>query len=180
MSDVKTTNSGKKRSAKRRVGKRNEEIDREVREKKKDSIYDLLAFDKFSPSWFVVHPHDAPGLQLELIYRIREGVKKTDWKDLISYIESTEKEFDNILPTSISSMQKKEVYDKETSERIYELARLFGLGYEVFDTKDDFKNWLKTPSRSLGNKLPFELLDSSFGFDMVENEIVRIQYNVYS
>jgi ribosome-associated toxin RatA of RatAB toxin-antitoxin module len=30
------------------------------------------------------------------------------------------------------------------------------------------------------NKIPFELLDSSFGFEMVENEIVRIQYNVYS
>jgi uncharacterized protein (DUF2384 family) len=37
-----------------------------------------------------------------------------------------------------------------------------------------------TPSRTLGNKIPFELLDSSFGFEMVENEIVRIQYNVYS
>jgi uncharacterized protein (DUF2384 family) len=36
-----------------------------------------------------------------------------------------------------------------------------------------------TPSRTQ-NKIPFELLDSSFGFEMVENEIVRIQYNVYS
>jgi putative toxin-antitoxin system antitoxin component (TIGR02293 family) len=99
---------------------------------------------------------------------------------LISYLESTEKEFANILPTSISSMQKKPVYSKETSERIYELARLFGLGYEVFDTKEDFKNWLMTPSRALGNKSPFDLLDSSFGFEMVENEILRIQYNVYS
>jgi putative toxin-antitoxin system antitoxin component (TIGR02293 family) len=77
-------------------------------------------------------------------------------------------------------MQKKTVYGRETSERIYELARLFGLGYEVFDTKDDFKMWLMTTSKALGNKKPFELLDSSFGFEMVENEIVRIQYNVYS
>jgi putative toxin-antitoxin system antitoxin component (TIGR02293 family) len=93
---------------------------------------------------------------------------------------STEKEFADILPVSISSMQKKSVYGKETSERIYELAKLFGLGYEVFDSKEDFKNWLMTPSRALGDKKPFELLDSSFGFEMVENEIVRIQYNVYS
>jgi putative toxin-antitoxin system antitoxin component (TIGR02293 family) len=77
-------------------------------------------------------------------------------------------------------MQKKDVYGKETSERIYELAKLFGLGYEVFDTKDDFKRWLRTPSKALGEKMPFELLDSSFGFELVENEIVRIQYNVYS
>lgn len=135
---------------------------------------------KFSPSWVVVNGKDVPGYQMELISRIREGVKKTDWKDLIKFTGSTEKEFENILPGSISSMHKKTVYDKETSERIYELAKLFGLGYEVFDTKEDFKQWLMTPLRTLGDKVPFDLLDSSFGFEMVENEIVRIQYNVYS
>jgi len=135
---------------------------------------------KFSPSWVVLNGKDAPSFKMEVIGRIREGVKKTDWKQLIQYTGSTEKEFEHILPASISSMQKKTVYSKETSERIYELARLFGLGYDVFDSKDDFKQWLMTPSRTLGNKIPFELLDSSFGFEMVENEIVRIQYNVYS
>jgi len=134
---------------------------------------------KFSPSWVVAHPKDAPGYKMQLIGRIREGVKKSDWKQLILHTGSTEKEFEHILPASISSMQKKTVYGKETSERIYELATLYGLGYEVFDSKEDFKKWLMTPSKTLGNKVPFELLDSSFGFEMVENEIVRIQYNVY-
>jgi len=141
---------------------------------------DSSRFDKFSPAWVVVNAKDAPGYTLELIDRIRGGVKKTDWRLLINKLGSTEKEFANILPASISSMQKKAVYGKETSERIYELAKLYGLGYKVFDTNDDFKSWLMTPSKALGNKKPFELLDSSLGFEMVENEIVRIQYNVYS
>lgn len=135
---------------------------------------------KFSPTWVLFHAKDAPGYKLEVIDRIRNGVKKKDWKNLIYYLGSTEKEFANILPVSISSMQKKDVYGKETSERIYELARLFGLGHEVFDSTEDFKEWLMTPSKALGGKKPFELLDSSFGFELVENEIVRIQYNVYS
>lgn len=135
---------------------------------------------KFSPAWVVANAKDAPGFKLELIDRIRVGVKKSDWKQLIQSIGSTEVEFENILPVSISSMQKKAIYSRETSERIYEVARLFGLGYEVFDTKEDFKGWLATPSRALGNKAPFELLDSSIGFGLVENEIVRIQHNVYS
>jgi putative toxin-antitoxin system antitoxin component (TIGR02293 family) len=139
-----------------------------------------IGLTKFSPSWVVLNNKDAPGYQMELINHIRQGVKKTDWKQLIQYTGSTEKEFEHILPGSISSMQKKSVYSKETSERIYEVARLFGLGYEVFDTKEDFKQWLMTPSRTLGDKIPFELLDSSFGFEIVKNEIVRIQYNVYS
>ena len=144
------------------------------------SIKNDLQLTKFSPAWVVSNCKDAPGYQLELIDRIREGVKKADWKQLILNIGATEKEFEFILPNSISSMQKKAVYSQETSERIYELAKLFGLGYEVFDTKDDFKRWLITPSKALGNKKPFEFLDSSFGFEMVENEIIRIKYNVYS
>lgn len=135
---------------------------------------------KYSPSWVVANSADAPGFKLEVIDRIRKGVKKSDWKQLIQATGSTEKEFEHILPGSISSMQKKKVYGKETSERIYELARLFGLGHEVFDTKENFKKWLLTPSKTLGDKIPFDLLDSSFGFEMVENEIIRIQYNVYS
>ena len=115
-----------------------------------------------------------------MIDRIRTGVKKDDWKQLIENIGAKEKEFEFILPTSISSMQKKKVYGRETSERIYEISRLFGLGYEVFDSPESFKKWLLTPSKVLGNKKPFELLDSSLGFELVENEIVRIQYNVYS
>lgn len=135
---------------------------------------------KFSPTWVVHNPKDAPGYKLELIDRIRKGVKKSDWKELILNIGATEKEFEFILPTSISSMQKKEIYSQETSERIYEISRLFGLGYEVFDSPEQFKQWLVTPTKALGHKKPFELLDSSLGFEIVENEIVRIQYNVYS
>ncbi len=139
-----------------------------------------VRLEKFSPAWVVVNSKDAPGYKMELIDRIRVGVKKDDWKQLITSIGSTEREFEYILPSSISSMQKKTVYGRETSERIYELARLFGLGYEVFDSKYDFKEWLMTPTRPLGNKKPFDLLDSSIGFEMVENEIIRIKYNVYS
>ncbi len=140
----------------------------------------LNIVSEFSPTWVISNAKDAPNFKMDLISRIREGVKKTDWKQLLQFTDSTEKEFENVLPASISSMQKNATYNKETSERIYELAQLFGLGYEVFDTKEDFKKWLMTPSKSLGNMIPFELLDSSFGFEMVENEITRIQYNVYS
>ncbi len=135
---------------------------------------------QFSPYWVILNSGDAPGYKMEIIQRIREGLKKEDWKQLIKFTESTEKEFEHILPSSISSMQKQNKYNKETSERIYELAKLFGMGYEVFDSKNKFKNWLMEPLKTLGNKIPFELLDSSLGFEMVENEILRIKHNVYS
>ena len=117
---------------------------------------------------------------MQLIDRIRKGVKKAEWKKLIRSIGHTEKELEGILPASISSMQKRSVYSKETSERIYELAELYRLGYEVFDSPADFRQWLMSPTRVLDGQRPFDLLDSSFGFKVVTDAIVRIQYNVYS
>lgn len=144
------------------------------------SVAKVKSVEKYSPSWLVSHVSESPGIQLQLIDRIRNGVKKEDWKLLIKNLGATEKEFENILPSSISSMQKKKVYGRETSIRIYEISRLFGLGFDVFESQENFKSWLFTPSKAFGNKIPFELLDSSFGFELVENEIYRIQYNVYS
>ena len=135
---------------------------------------------EFSPIWFVSHATERSGYHMEVIERIKQGVKKSDWKNLINRIGHTEKELDFMIPASISSLQKRSVYDKETSERIYELARLYGLGFDVFDTEQDFKTWLDSPSKALGGKKPFELLDSSFGFELVEQEVLRIRYNVYS
>ncbi|RYM34635.1 DUF2384 domain-containing protein [Brumimicrobium glaciale] len=163
-----------------KLSKSSKRLSAQRKGKKSNSDINALNFSKFSPSWVVENSKDSPEYKLELINRIREGVKKPEWKHLLAIIGLSEKELEFILPTSISSMQKKSIYDKETSERIYKLARLFGQGYEVFDAKENFKNWLMTPSKALGNKKPFELLDSSFGFEIVENEIVRIQYNVYS
>lgn len=134
----------------------------------------------YTPVWVVNEVNEAPGHRLKLIDRIRAGVLKSEWKELIAHIGFTEKELEPILPSSISSMQKKSIYDKETSERIYELAGLYRLGFSVFDSADDFRAWLMSPSRSLGGKRPFDLLDSSFGFEIVRDEITRIQYNVYS
>jgi len=135
---------------------------------------------KFSPSWVVYNSKRVPGYQLELISRIKTGVKKKDWKTLIAVLGTTEKKFEDILPSSISSMHKKDIYNRSTSERIYQISRLFGLGYEIFNTPEDFKSWLESPSKALGNQKPFDLLDNSFGFELVENEIIRIQYNVNS
>lgn len=140
---------------------------------------DLDTVEEFSPTWMVENTEHASASSLKVIEKIRTGVTKNAWKQLLASIGATEKELEFLLPTSISSMQKREVYGKETSERIYEVAKLFGLGHEVFDTKEDFRNWLQTPSKVLGGVPPFQLLDSSLGFSLVENAIERIRYNVY-
>lgn len=145
----------------------------------KDTPYSGAANNKYSPSWVLDNSDDSPAYKLALIEKIRTGVTKKEWKDFIKYIEVDEKDFEKILPSSKRKMQNKNIFNQETSERIYEISHLFGLGYEVFDSPEKFKNWLFTHSKALGNKKPFDFLDSSLGFIVVENEITRVQYNVY-
>lgn len=134
----------------------------------------------YSPEWVVNHVGEASDNKLELVKRIRKGVPKQQWKRLLQSIGAAEKDFELIIPTSISSLQKKSIYGIETSDWVYQLALLYGTGYAVFESREQFTAWLHTPSKPLGDKKPFDLLDSSFGFEMVEREIMRIRYNVYS
>ncbi|WP_313260561.1 antitoxin Xre/MbcA/ParS toxin-binding domain-containing protein [Sphingobacterium sp.] len=145
----------------------------------KGTPYSGAANNQYSPSWVLDNSDYSPAYKLALIEKIRTGVTKKEWKELITFIEATEKDFKNILPCSMGSRQKKDIYNQETSEKIFAIARLFGLGYEVFDSSEKFKNWLFTPSKALGNKKPFDILDSSLRIKVVENEITRIKYNVY-
>ena len=60
------------------------------------------------------------------------------------------------------------------SEKIIEIAEVTKEGLEVFEDKDKFKLWLKTPKDSMGNLKPIELLRDSYGKELVMEELMRL------
>lgn len=52
------------------------------------------------------------------------------------------------------------------------------LGISTFGDIDKFKLWLDTPNFSLGNLKPIELLETSYGIELVINELIRINYGI--
>ena len=51
-------------------------------------------------------------------------------------------------------------------------------GIEVFDDQDKFNVWLLTKNVALGGIKPKDLLDSSFGIQLLKDELTRIEHGV--
>ncbi|MGQ1784092.1 MULTISPECIES: antitoxin Xre/MbcA/ParS toxin-binding domain-containing protein [unclassified Saccharicrinis] len=55
---------------------------------------------------------------------------------------------------------------------------LFSKGFEVFGEKKNFLSWLYSKSIALGNIRPIDLLDNSFGINLVKDELIRIEHGI--
>ena len=119
---------------------------------------------------------------LALINTAREGIQYALFNSLLQKSPFTLNEWTKFLHLSERTMQRlkseKRVFDPVSSEKILELTMLYKLGHEVFGNKEKFSLWLNRNNVALGNKAPKELLDSSFGADLVKDELHRIEHGV--
>ena len=60
------------------------------------------------------------------------------------------------------------------------MADLYSYGFEVFEDKDRFNQWMSKPNKALNGKAPYDLIDNQFGREEVKNLIGRIDYGIYS
>lgn len=66
------------------------------------------------------------------------------------------------------------------SDRVYRLARVFGLATDVFEDQGAAREWLLSAQVGLGNRIPIELMQSEAGAREVEDLLLRIEYGVFS
>jgi putative toxin-antitoxin system antitoxin component (TIGR02293 family) len=86
----------------------------------------------------------------------------------------------NVTKATLHNKKGKEKFDQYISERIFLLADLYSYGYEAFENKENFNQWMKTGNRSLGGITPLSLLDTLYGLEEVKHLIGRIEYGVFS
>ncbi|HYK54199.1 MAG TPA: antitoxin Xre/MbcA/ParS toxin-binding domain-containing protein [Candidatus Eremiobacteraceae bacterium] len=67
----------------------------------------------------------------------------------------------------------------EESDRLARVARIAALATEAMGA-DDGVAWLHEPNRSLGDRIPMEMLHTEIGARQVEDVLMRIQHGVYS
>jgi len=120
---------------------------------------------------------------LEKMVMVDRGVTK---KDLESLKDKTELDYDelaSVLSVGRATLINKKGDDKFSpplSEKIVGLADLYSYGYEVFEDKERFNQWMLRPNRALGGQAPYDLIHNQFGREEVRNVIGRIDYGVYS
>ncbi|HZI23496.1 MAG TPA: antitoxin Xre/MbcA/ParS toxin-binding domain-containing protein [Chryseolinea sp.] len=86
----------------------------------------------------------------------------------------------NVSRTTLIGKKGNTKFNTDISDKILGLADIYSYGYEVFEDRDRFNEWIFRPNNALGGQSPFELLHNSFGKEEVKNLIGRIDYGIYS
>ena len=120
---------------------------------------------------------------MDLVGLSRRGVPKSALSRLAKTLGFSTAHMATFLPVTERTIQRytpKQYFKAYVSERILQLAELAAYGLEIFDDKDQFLGWLNEPTKGLGGQAPVELMDTSFGVEVVRNELIRIEYGVFS
>ncbi len=92
-------------------------------------------------------------------------------KDWSSFLHMSER-------TIIRYREQNKKFDPLQTDRIILLNHLYVFGVNVFGKEAIFNQWLINRNLALGGKTPKELLTTSFGIKMVNDEIGRIAHGV--
>lgn len=127
--------------------------------------------------------HREPRSQFDFIEISNDGVPKPSLTNLANYLQVSLSQIIHLLPVSERTIQRKNNkyrFDKPVSEKILHIAEVAVKGTEVFEDREKFLKWLNQSNAALGNKSPMSLLDSSYGTNMVLEELGRLEHGVFS
>ncbi len=118
-----------------------------------------------------------------LINRTRTGISMHQLEKIINRYDLTLKEIAAILNVSERTLQRYEnadILSKDASDRALHLQRLYEKGAEVFGSLDKFKGWMKSNILYFKNEKPITFLDTIFGFELLEQELGRIEHGIFA
>lgn len=126
---------------------------------------------------------NAPTLEsiFDLIIVSRRGLSKKAVATLGKNLSMNQADLFTILHISARTWQRytdEKLLPQDVTEKALQLANLYKQGESVFGEAWKFQGWMNHPSPIFGGKKPIELLDTTFGFQLVNDEIIRIAHGV--
>lgn len=120
---------------------------------------------------------------IQLIELIRKGLPKKTVDELVEITEFDINEISEIihLPTvNLSELKETELLTSEQTEKIVQLVKLCEKGESVFEDIELFNNWLRKENKVFQGQVPLNLLDTSIGFQMILDELGRIEHGIFA
>ena len=127
--------------------------------------------------------YKATGSRLDLVSLSRKGLHKQALINLGDALQLSLKELASLLPVTERTLQRRGpdgLLSPSVSEQIILIAEVTAKGREVFGTLENFRKWLKEKNIGLGGHSPLNLLDTAIGVQLVEEELGKLEYGVYS
>lgn len=121
--------------------------------------------------------------ELDLIDAVREGLPTAAVERLVEHqLLSKDEVYHLIAPkrTYLHRKQRRRALTQEESERVTRFARIFAAAEEAFQNAAKAAAWLRRPSRVLSGRVPLELLATESGARLVEDELLRINWDLYA
>lgn len=112
----------------------------------------------------------------------RRGLSKKAIATMAQHIGIAQNELFTILHISARTWQRytdEKLLPQDVTENALQLANLYKQGEDVFGNPEKFKGWMNHPSPIFGGKKPIDLLDTQFGFQAIQDELVRIDWGVF-
>jgi len=117
---------------------------------------------------------------ISLLNRSKKGLNAKVALDFLSLSGFTQDEFQETFKTTVKTIQnhvtRELTLDAALSEKLLKSFALFDKGAEIFGSASNFHQWLNTPAYGLGNQLPFDLMDTITGIQLIEEELIRIEF----
>ena len=117
-----------------------------------------------------------------IIVTVRQGIKFSMFSKILKSSPFTLQEWSRFLHLSERSMQRykaeKRTFAPIHSEKILEITFLYQRGAEVFGKAENFNTWLNAKSIALGGVVPKEWMDTTFGINLLNDELTRIEHGV--
>ncbi len=115
---------------------------------------------------------------------IQHGLPQYLFEEIQHQTSFTEEDWADFLNVSTKSLQrykadKSYVFKPIHSEKILEVAEVTELGKEVFDDSEKFHQWLGIPNVALAGYKPSELIKSSYGKELVMDELIHIDQGIF-
>ena len=119
---------------------------------------------------------------LSIIESVNKGVHFSTFESIIKKYSFTLQNWADFLHVSMKTLTRyqkdKKTFDSLQSERIIQIEILHSKGVEVFGNKENFFTWLESENLALGNLVPRDLLKTSFGIQLLMDELTRIEHGV--
>lgn len=117
---------------------------------------------------------------ISILLSTKKGLKAEAVFDFISVSKLSNNQVEQLLNKTIKTFNSYKanntVLDATTSEKLLKLFALYEKGCLIFSSVEEFNQWLALPAIGLGGQIPFSLLDTITGIQMVNEELTRIEY----
>ncbi len=150
------------------------------RKKKSEKLYTSQQDHMSLAKEAIVHYGSMYQNPISLLTSSKHGLHAKAALDFIAISGFTYEEFQETFKTTVKTIQNYAVQDLKLdaplSEKLLKSFALFNKGTEVLGSVKAFQEWLNTSSVGLGNRIPFDLMDTITGINLIEEELIRIEY----